>query len=1789
MKTRTRFLLKLSFILLPILLVLSLAACGECEHEWGEWTVKTAPSCESAGARTRTCALCEETQEEAVAALGHEFLTYASNNDAKCNQNATESAACTRCAATDTREIADSKNPALHASTETRFQKSGTDSEKHDKIHSCCSAIIETVAHGWDNGTPDPNEPGVTVYTCADCGATKKLGGAGHTHAATKMNANDAGCTSFGNIEYWYCAGCDTCFADAALTNAIPEESTRIPPSHTGGTATCNAQAICSRCREPYGTTDPNNHNSAAGSFYEQHATDKTKHNKKYACCGALIETSGHNNDGGRVDGTVTVYTCQNCRYETRVPIAGHVHTSTHVPAKAETCTTAGNLEHWYCPSCQKYFSNEAMTNEVTEQSVTIPATHSSDEFTYTVNATDPTKHDKKHACCGTLAATVAHEFELSRSYAATCAENGYNVYVCACGEDEIEYTTPANGHSVDAWTLSESPKAGVPCAFVQTWTGVCFTCREEVERVSETVRHTYAATVTLSPTCQTEGQKSYACACGAVPTPATATIPEDPNAHAWDDGVTENGLTTYTCRSCQANKTAIVSQAPTETLDKSELEQNEVVLNGGISLKLDNTLLGNLEGGDVTVTADPVEGSVRDALIAALPEDLRGQINANTTIMDFALVQNGRNVDFDGGKIHITMKYDLPTGADADRVAIWYVDDHNALSYYEARYYEVDGQGYVSFDAEHFSTYLPGIAPAENACVLYGHNYDTLVVAPTCSSRGYTEYHCQRCGESKIDDVLYALGHAYEITELTPSTCLATGSRTQICTREGCDYENTMTLPLASHRYQYDSEKSTQVTCTQDGVSVYSCTVQGCGAVREKEEGYRIPAWGHLNFRPVSATLAPGATKCTEGVVVTYQCGNDDYSTGIYGIRCTYTETKTVYEHINEYDFADNKENFQYDTREPQRIMLGSYLTAAGISYREEPYLEIAAGCLCGEQRGEIRIIDGTNQNGDPLFGFGGVDTVFRANEVPNPNNSDHLEEGLSKLTYTATSFTWDPENGPREFSWNICFAQKLAKDGCNYRYTVEIGYGYDFNTETAATTQEILLATYQIHVNPTETITLDDPSKTCYANCNPNNEFCYGIHVTRACADCGEVTEQFDDAVNTSSSHYYYSDVEIYEGPNGFRAYIRTCPCGAVRVDRGHMNHYGGEDYAGVRSVVSGEYNFRSTQESITGGTRITYTGTYGEETFIYVVERLTIYEDCQMIYTDILYLGCTDAQNYKTTYDKMVDCGRIAVYEHHLETTTNVDTPIAGYPCCINRVTTVACNNCTRTNSYQSVLFDHEPATTTVTDTKGNVTVTSYCETCGYLSIEVKNASGELIRRYSESARGCEELMIPEDIIYDGQMLWEVHITIYEEIDGVLRITLERMEFYEDKTKENCIAWGEQILQYRFESNTENGCILYQCESVSNSLGQFEYNEYEMSMCIYGEVESQEATCQQEGWQRQTCQICSHIDYIIYPYYGDHDIWRNEPEVQQATCQQEGWTKRTCCYCDYFEYDEPPHFGDHDIWKNEPEFQQATCQQEGWTKRTCCYCDYFEYDEPPHFGDHDIWQNEPEVQQATCQQEGWTKRTCCYCDYFEYDEPPHFGDHDIWSGEVETQERTCLQAGFERYHCAYCDYYEEPWYEESWGHMWTYGYSVMTTNGETVSFVRCDACGAHSKEGAPGQSATDVMLVGMEEGTVKVIYLNRNYPEGTLIDASCELVIFRMGMDEWGTLALLVDEDGNPETETLEDVEITDADGALTFSENAVNEAISGREDIAAVCLVVTGLDGSVTYLPIVQFLF
>ena len=77
-----------------------------------EFVAGTAPTCDKAGLTAGLkCTVCGVfTVEQAeIAAVGHSFANYASNNDATCTEDATETGKCIRCDATDTRSVENSK------------------------------------------------------------------------------------------------------------------------------------------------------------------------------------------------------------------------------------------------------------------------------------------------------------------------------------------------------------------------------------------------------------------------------------------------------------------------------------------------------------------------------------------------------------------------------------------------------------------------------------------------------------------------------------------------------------------------------------------------------------------------------------------------------------------------------------------------------------------------------------------------------------------------------------------------------------------------------------------------------------------------------------------------------------------------------------------------------------------------------------------------------------------------------------------------------------------------------------------------------------------------------------------------------------------------------------------------------------------------------------------------------------------------------------------------------------------------------------------------------------------------------------------------------------------------------------------------------------------------------------------------------------------------------------------------------------------------------------------------
>ncbi len=103
------------------------------------------------------------------------------------------------------------------------------------------------------------------------------------------------------------------------------------------------------------------------------------------------------------------------------------------------------------------------------------------------------------------------------------------------------------------------------------------------------------------------------------------------------------------------------------------------------------------------------------------------------------------------------------------------------------------------------------------------GHHYDSEVIAPTCTSMGYTVYTCRDCGDTYIGDYTDKAEHDYRKTVTAP-TCTSHGYSTYSCKNCDDEYVSDYTEKLA-HNY---TEDVTQPTCTSMGFSTFTCA--DCG-----------------------------------------------------------------------------------------------------------------------------------------------------------------------------------------------------------------------------------------------------------------------------------------------------------------------------------------------------------------------------------------------------------------------------------------------------------------------------------------------------------------------------------------------------------------------------------------------------------------------------------------------------------------------------------------------------------------------------------------------------------------------------------------------------------------------------------------------------------------------------------------------------------------------------------------------------------------------------------------------
>ena len=151
------------------------------------------------------------------------------------------------------------------------------------------------------------------------------------------------------------------------------------------------------------------------------------------------------------------------------------------------------------------------------------------------------------------------------------------------------------------------------------------------------------------------------------------------------------------------------------------------------------------------------------------------------------------------------------------------------------------------------------------------GHSYASVVIAPTCTTQGYTTHTCSRCSDSYKDNYTDAAGHSYNDGVVTTDpTCAKAGVKTFTCATCG----DTYTEAVAALGHDEVSHEAKAPTCTEIGWDAY-VTCSRCSYTTYVEKA----ALGHTTGEVfVENNVAPDCENAGSYDNVTYctVCGDE-------------------------------------------------------------------------------------------------------------------------------------------------------------------------------------------------------------------------------------------------------------------------------------------------------------------------------------------------------------------------------------------------------------------------------------------------------------------------------------------------------------------------------------------------------------------------------------------------------------------------------------------------------------------------------------------------------------------------------------------------------------------------------------------------------------------------------------------------------------------------------------------------------------------------------------------------
>ena len=614
--------------------------------------------------------------------------------------------------------------------------------------------------------------------------------------------------------------------------------------------------------------------------------------------------------------------TCSRCDYTTYSEKAALGHTEAIDKAVAATCTATGLTEGKHCSVCKEVLVKQTVVDalghdEQAHEAKAPTCTEKGWDAYVTCERCDYTTYSEK--------AALGHTEAIDKAVAATCTATGLTEgkHCSVCDEVLVaQEEVAALGHTevVD--------KAVTPTC---TATGLtegkhCSVCEAVLvaQTVVDALGHTEVVDAAVAPTCTATGleEGSHCDVCGEILI-VQAVVSALGHNHTDGNIVCDNCglekqeswvLVTNASQLTVDGKIVIVAKDSAVALSTTQNTNNR----GQIAItKGDNTVTINdyvqiltLQTGKTSGTWALYTGS--GYLYAAGGTGKNNYLKTTTSLN----ATSSWNITITSAGV-ATIKTADSTVA---RHTLMYNATSSLFSCYESGQksiviYTLRAE-YV--EHKHAETTIPAVAAtcektgltegkqcsvcgkvlvAQETIAATGHDYETVVTAPTCTEAGYTTYTCKNdASHTYTGDVVTSPGHNYSnATCQAPETCSRCGdTKGDLADHDYVDGTCSV-CGAKEHTCSYE-EEVTAPTCTTAGYTTYTCA---CG---QTHTGNETDALGH-NYSNATCQALETCSRCgdTKGDLADHNFVNG---------ACSYCGTKEPTYGWKKVDLADIEAN---------------------------------------------------------------------------------------------------------------------------------------------------------------------------------------------------------------------------------------------------------------------------------------------------------------------------------------------------------------------------------------------------------------------------------------------------------------------------------------------------------------------------------------------------------------------------------------------------------------------------------------------------------------------------------------------------------------------------------------------------------------------------------------------------------------------------------------------------------------------------------------------------------------